>query len=236
MSGGRFVPSHQKIPVYQIGEKKPHFLSSSIIMSPPPLSESHTAESLRNLFPLLSLGFSPRTSSTRTRSSICSRVYPTVSRTRRSFDFVTPLLMELFEGDDEDEARAQCTKAHDLLYGKGEEEGSSTKEEETTQRVKTKLWSSRGRGGKRSERGFEAVARERKRPFPDFSTNTNHRNQNEDKAQEKEQRKMRKTGRERGGGKEVVERTGRRQETWRGASKEVAAEGTVRLERLKLGR
>lgn len=198
MSGGRFVPSLEDIPNWR--EKKPHFLSSSsIIMSPPPpLSESHTAESLRNLFASTFSWFLPENVIDEdTLEYLFSSLSDGSFEDKEEFlDFVTPLLMELFEGDDEDEARAQCTKAHDLLYGKCVEEGSdTTKEEETTTRViNVKLG---GTPGEEEESEFEKEVsrrlREKERDrLPDFSTNTNHRNQNEDKAQEKEQRKMRK--------------------------------------------
>ena len=106
-------------------------------MSPPPLSESHTAESLRNLFASTFSWFLPENVIDEdTLEYLFSSLSDGSFEDKEEFlDFVTPLLMELFEGDDEDEARAQCTKAHDLLYGKCVEEGSTTKEEETTQRV-----------------------------------------------------------------------------------------------------
>ena len=199
MSRGRFVPSLEESPNWR--EKKPHFLSSSliIIMSPPPpLSESHTAESLRNLFASTFSWFLPENVIDEdTLEYLFTSLSDGSFEDKEEFlDFVTPLLMELFEGDDEDEARAQCTKAHDLLYGKCVEEGSdTTKEEETTTRViNVKLG---GTPGEEEESEFEKEVsrrlREKERDrLPDFSTNANHRNQNEDKAQEKEQRKMRK--------------------------------------------
>ena len=165
---------------------------------PPPLSESHTAESLRNLFASTFSWFLPENVIDEdTLEYLFSSLSDGSFEDKEEFlDFVTPLLMELFEGDDEDEARAQCTKAHDLLYGKCVEEGSdTTKEEETTARViNVKLG---GTPGEEEESEFEKEVsrrlREKERDrLPDFSTNTNHRNQNEDKAQEKEQRKMRK--------------------------------------------
>lgn len=164
---------------------------------PPPLSESHTAESLRNLFASTFSWFLPENVIDEdTLEYLFSSLSDGSFEDKEEFlDFVTPLLMELFEGDDEDEARAQCTKAHDLLYGKGVEEGSTAKEEETTTRViNVKLG---GTPGEEEESEFEKEVsrrlREKERDrLPDFSTNTNHRNQNEDKAQEKEQRKMRK--------------------------------------------
>jgi len=165
---------------------------------PPPLSESHTAESLRNLFASTFSWFLPENVIDEdTLEYLFSSLSDGSFEDKEEFlDFVTPLLMELFEGDDEDEARAQCTKAHDLLYGKCVEEGSdTTKEEETTTRViNVKLG---GTPGEEEESEFEKEVsrrlREKERDrLPDFSTNTNHRNQNEDKAQEKEQRKMRK--------------------------------------------
>jgi ATP-binding cassette subfamily F protein 3 len=170
-----------------------------IIMSPPPpLSESHTAESLRNLFASTFSWFLPENVIDEdTLEYLFTSLSDGSFEDKEEFlDFVTPLLMELFEGDDEDEARAQCTKVHDLLYGKCVEEGSdTTKEEETTTRViNVKLG---GTPGEEEESEFEKEVsrrlREKERDrLPDFSTNTNHRNQNEDKAQEKEQRKMRK--------------------------------------------
>ena len=165
---------------------------------PPPLSESHTAESLRNLFASTFSWFLPENVIDEdTLGYLFSSLSDGSFEDKEEFlDFVTQLLMELFEGDDEDEARAQCTKAHDLLYGKCVEEGSdTTKEEETTTRViNVKLG---GTPGEEEESEFEKEVsrrlREKERDrLPDFSTNTNHRNQNEDKAQEKEQRKMRK--------------------------------------------
>lgn len=165
---------------------------------PPPLSESHTAESLRNLFASTFSWFLPENVIDEdTLEYLFSSLSDGSFEDKEEFlDFVTPLLMELFEGDDEDEARAQCTKAHDLLYGKCVEEGSdTTKEEETTTRViNVKLG---GTPGEEEESEFEKEVsrrlREKERDrLPDFSTNANHRNQNEDKAQEKEQRKMRK--------------------------------------------
>ena len=165
---------------------------------PPPLSESHTAESLRNLFASTFSWFLPENVIDEdTLEYLFTSLSDGSFEDKEEFlDFVTPLLMELFEGDDEDEARAQCTKAHDLLYGKCVEEGSdTTKEEETTTRViNVKLG---GTPGEEEESEFEKEVsrrlREKERDrLPDFSTNTNHRNQNEDKAQEKEQRKMRK--------------------------------------------
>ena len=167
-------------------------------MSPPPLSESHTAESLRNLFASTFSWFLPENVIDEdTLEYLFTSLSDGSFEDKEEFlDFVTPLLMELFEGDDEDEARAQCTKAHDLLYGKCVEEGSdTTKEEETTTRViNVKLG---GTPGEEEESEFEKEVsrrlREKERDrLPDFSTNANHRNQNEDKAQEKEQRKMRK--------------------------------------------
>ena len=165
---------------------------------PPPLSESHTAESLRNLFASTFSWFLPENVIDEdTLEYLFTSLSDGSFEDKEEFlDFVTPLLMELFEGDDEDEARAQCTKAHDLLYGKCVEEGSdTTKEEETTTRViNVKLG---GTPGEEEESEFEKEVsrrlREKERDrLPDFSTNANHRNQNEDKAQEKEQRKMRK--------------------------------------------
>ena len=165
---------------------------------PPPLSESHTAESLRNLFASTFSWFLPENVIDEdTLEYLFTSLSDGSFEDKEEFlDFVTPLLMELFEGDDEDEARAQCTKAHDLLYGKCVEEGSdTTKEEETTARViNVKLG---GTPGEEEESEFEKEVsrrlREKERDrLPDFSTNTNHRNQNEDKAQEIEQRKMRK--------------------------------------------
>jgi len=165
---------------------------------PPPLSESHTAESLRNLFASTFSWFLPENVIDEdTLEYLFTSLSDGSFEDKEEFlDFVTPLLMELFEGDDEDEARAQCTKAHDLLYGKCVEEGSdTTKEEETTARViNVKLG---GTPGEEEESEFEKEVsrrlREKERDrLPDFSTNANHRNQNEDKAQEKEQRKMRK--------------------------------------------
>ena len=165
---------------------------------PPPLSESHTAESLRNLFASTFSWFLPENVIDEdTLEYLFTSLSDGSFEDKEEFlDFVTPLLMELFEGDDEDEARAQCTKAHDLLYGKCVEEGSdTTKEEETTTRViNVKLG---GTPGEEEESEFEKEVsrrlREKERDrLPDFSTNTNHRNQNEDRAQEKEQRKMRK--------------------------------------------
>jgi ATP-binding cassette subfamily F protein 3 len=198
MSRGRFVPSRSGSKLER--EKTTLFIISIIIIMspPPPLSESHTAESLRNLFASTFSWFLPENVIDEdTLEYLFTSLSDGSFEDKEEFlDFVTPLLMELFEGDDEDEARAQCTKAHDLLYGKCVEEGSdTTKEEETTTRViNVKLG---GTPGEEEESEFEKEVsrrlREKERDrLPDFSTNTNHRNQNEDKAQEKEQRKMRK--------------------------------------------
>ena len=120
MSRGRFVPSRSGSKLER--EKTTLFIISIIIIMspPPPLSESHTAESLRNLFASTFSWFLPENVIDEdTLEYLFTSLSDGSFEDKEEFlDFVTPLLMELFEGDDEDEARAQCTKAHDLLYGK----------------------------------------------------------------------------------------------------------------------
>ena len=107
-------------------------------------------------------------------------------------DFCVPLLMELFD-ENEEEARKECERAYEMIYG-GDAGGAmeGEEEEEKKKRINVKLGGDEEEEKSEFEKEVERRLREKERDqLPDFS-NSGNVNQSEDKSKEKEQRKMKK--------------------------------------------